>query len=57
MPGMTELAESQIGVPTTLANPFQDMASAGKINKANLQADAPAFLIATGLAIRGVENS
>jgi type IV pilus assembly protein PilM len=52
---LAELTESHIGVPTSIANPFNDMSSSGKVNKANLQADAPSFLIAAGLAIRGAE--
>ena len=53
---LAELTESHIGVPTTIANPFLDMATSNKINKANLMSDAPSFLIATGLAIRGTEH-
>jgi len=55
LPNIAELTESHIGVPTSIANPFNDMSSSSKVNKANLQADAPSFLIATGLAIRGAE--
>ena len=54
---LAELTESHIGVPTTIANPFADMSSSSRVNKANLEADAPSFLVATGLAIRGVEYS
>ena len=56
LPDLAELTESHIGVPTIIANPFQNMSMAGKINKANLDADGPSFLIATGLAIRGTEH-
>ncbi|MCP4188590.1 MAG: pilus assembly protein PilM [Gammaproteobacteria bacterium] len=55
LPDLAELTESHIGVPTTIANPFADMSSSSRVNKANLEADAPAFLIAAGLAIRGAE--
>lgn len=55
LPNLAELTESHIGVPTSIANPFNDMSSSSKVNKANLQADAPSFLIAAGLAIRGAE--
>ncbi len=55
LPNLAELTESHIGVPTTIANPFADMSSSSRVNKANLEADAPSFLIAAGLAIRGVE--
>ena len=56
LPELPELTETHIGVPTTLANPFQDMSAASRINMSNLQMDGPSFLIAAGLAIRGVEN-
>ncbi len=55
LPSLAELTESHIGVPTTIANPFMDMSSSNKVNKANLESDAPSFLIAAGLAIRGAE--
>ncbi|MCP3687697.1 MAG: pilus assembly protein PilM [Gammaproteobacteria bacterium] len=55
LPDLAELTESHIGVPTTIANPFSDMSSSSRVNKANLEADAPSFLVAAGLAIRGAE--
>ena len=55
LPNLAELTESHIGVPTSIANPFNDMSSSSKVNKINLQADAPSFLIAAGLAIRGAD--
>jgi len=57
LPNLAELTESHIGVPTTIANPFADMSSSSRVNKANLESDAPSFLIAAGLAIRGAEFS
>ena len=57
LPQLAELTESHIGVPTSIANPFADMSSSSRVNKANLESDAPSFLIATGLAIRGAENA
>ena len=56
LPNLAELVESHIGVPTTIANPFIDMSSSSRVNKANLEADAPSFLIAAGLAIRGADH-
>ncbi len=56
LPNLAELVESHIGVPTTIANPFINMSSSSRVNKTNLEADAPSFLIAAGLAIRGVEH-
>ncbi|MFT5656808.1 MAG: type IV pilus assembly protein PilM [Gammaproteobacteria bacterium] len=55
LPNLAELTESHIGVPTTIANPFMNMSSSSRVNKANLESDAPSFLIAAGLAIRGAE--
>ena len=55
LPDLAELTESHIGVPTSIANPFIDMSSSSRVNKSNLEADAPSFLIAAGLAIRGAE--
>jgi type IV pilus assembly protein PilM len=57
LPNLAELTESHIGVPTTIANPFADMSSSSRVNKANLESDAPSFLIAAGLAIRGADYS
>jgi type IV pilus assembly protein PilM len=57
LPNLAELAESHIGIPTSIANPFHDMSSSSKVNKANLELDAPSFLIAAGLAIRGADYS
>ncbi len=56
LPNLAELTESHIGIPTTIANPFEDMSATGKISKSNLQADGPSFIIAAGLAIRGTEH-
>ncbi len=57
LPHIAELVESHNGIPTSVANPFADMSSSSRVNKANLEADAPSFLVAAGLAIRGVEYS
>ncbi len=57
LPNLAELTESHIGVPTTIANPFIDMSASSRVNKANLESDAPSFLIAAGLAMRGAEYS
>lgn len=54
--GICQITEEQISVPTTLANPFDSMQVQSKINKANLDSDGPSFLIAAGLAMRGVEH-
>jgi type IV pilus assembly protein PilM len=53
IPGVAELVESKLGVKTMIANPFATMAIAPKIQTKNLANDAPAMLIACGLALRG----
>ena len=53
IPGIAELIESKLGVKTVVANPFTNMAVASKIPTNNLTNDAPAMLIACGLALRG----
>ncbi len=53
IPGIAELVESKLGVKTMVANPFANMAVASKIPTNNLTNDAPAMMIACGLALRG----
>ncbi len=53
IPGIGEIVESKLGVKTIVANPFANMAIASKIQTKNLTNDAPAMLIACGLALRG----
>lgn len=54
--GLAEITEEQISIPTSIANPFANMSTRSKLNKANLESESSSFLIATGLAIRGVEH-
>ena len=51
--GIAELVEAKLGVHTMVANPFANMAVASKIPTKSLTNDAPAMLIACGLALRG----
>lgn len=53
IPGIDEFIEAHIGTPTAIANPFQGMALGGRVNRQRLTADAPALMIACGLAARG----
>ena len=46
--------QEQLGYATYLANPFAGMVLSDKINTAALAKDAPALMIACGLAIRGL---
>lgn len=55
MPGLRREVEEKLGLPTSVANPFANMAIGSKVNAVALASDAPAMLIATGLALRGFE--
>jgi len=52
IPGIDELIESQLGVKTIVANPFSNMELSNKVNAQALSNDAPALMIACGLAMR-----
>ncbi|HIF51619.1 MAG TPA: pilus assembly protein PilM [Thiotrichaceae bacterium] len=53
IPGIAELVESKLGVKTIIANPFANMAVASRVSTRHLTNDAPAMMIACGLALRG----
>ncbi|MEY3760035.1 MAG: pilus assembly protein PilM [Methylococcaceae bacterium] len=53
--GVDKLVESNLGVPTYIANPFIDMTFSNKINPDALYSDAPAMMIACGLALRSFD--
>jgi len=53
--GISELIESKLGVPTMIANPFANMALASKVPAQSLQNDAPAMMVACGLALRSFD--
>ena len=53
--GMDELIEKKLGVPTSVANPFVSMSVAPKIKAQVLSNDAPALMIACGLALRSFD--
>ena len=55
MTGLRREVEDKLGLPTTIANPFANMAIGSGVNAVALASDAPAMLIATGLALRGFE--
>ncbi|GIX22432.1 MAG: fimbrial assembly protein [Gammaproteobacteria bacterium] len=54
IPGVAALVESNLGIPAGVANPFARTKVAGRVARQRLQADAPALMIAAGLALRGV---
>lgn len=55
IPGVDELIEKNQGVPTTVANPFTNMIISPKIKAQVLSNDAPALMIACGLALRSFD--
>lgn len=53
--GLEHLIQKRLGVPTMVANPFADMALSSKVNAGALASDAPALMIACGLAMRSFD--
>lgn len=53
--GIAELIESKLGVPTIVANPFANMSLASKVPTQALANDAPALMVACGLALRSFD--
>ncbi len=50
--GIDEMIEEKLGITTSVANPFMDMTFSSKIKPDAISNDAPALMIACGLAIR-----
>jgi type IV pilus assembly protein PilM len=55
IPAVDELVEERIGVPTAIANPFANMSVANRVKPQRLSNDAPALMIAVGLALRAFD--
>jgi len=55
IPGIDELIESQLGIKTIISNPFNNMELANRVNAQALSNDAPALMIACGLAMRSFD--
>lgn len=53
--GLAEMIENKLGTPTLIANPFLDMALSSKVDSNALANDAPAMMIACGLAMRSFD--
>lgn len=53
--GADELIESKIGTTTSIANPFANMSLSNKVKPQTLSNDAPALMIACGLALRSFD--
>jgi type IV pilus assembly protein PilM len=50
--GLTDSIAKHVGTPTELVNPFAGMTYSKRVSQRQLQLDAPALLIACGLALR-----
>ncbi len=53
--GVDELIAQKLGVSTMVANPFADMIVSSKVKAQSLSNDAPALMIACGLAMRSFD--
>lgn len=52
MHGLDLLVQDKLGTPATVANPFAEMSISSKVDAVALASDAPAMMIACGLAMR-----
>jgi len=55
IPGLAQMVEEQLGVPTIIANPLAQMTLGTRVNPQALAQDAPALMIACGLALRSFD--
>ncbi len=53
IPGLAELIQSQIGIPSTVANPFGDMSVGPNVDIDEISRDSSAMTACCGLALRG----
>ncbi|MBB1060196.1 type IV pilus assembly protein PilM [Marilutibacter spongiae] len=55
IPGIAQMVEEQLGVPTVTANPLANMTLGPRVQAHALAQDAPALMIACGLALRSFD--
>jgi len=55
IPGIADMVEEQLGVPTVVANPLAQMTLGPRVQAHALAQDAPARMIACGLALRSFD--
>lgn len=55
MEGLCELVQEKLGTPAAMANPFAEMSISSRVNAVALSSDAPAMMIACGLALRSFD--
>ena len=52
--GLVSLVGSRLATPTTIANPFHNMSISPRVTAVALSGDAPAMMVAAGLALRAM---
>ena len=57
LPGLDDVVSARTQVSTLIANPFANMTLSSRIKPRQLQADAPALMVACGLALRRFDPS
>jgi len=55
IPGLEKVVEQSLGIPAYVANPFINMALSNRVKPQSLSNDAPAMMIACGLALRSFD--
>lgn len=55
VPGIDDLIQERLGIETVIANPFASMSVGGRVKPQKLSNDAPAMMIACGLALRSFD--
>lgn len=55
IPGLEKLVEHELGIRAFVANPFVNMALSNRVKPQNLSNDAPALMVACGLALRSFD--
>ncbi|MCE5232585.1 MAG: pilus assembly protein PilM [Mizugakiibacter sp.] len=55
IPGVSDMVEEQLGVPCCVANPLASMSLSPRVQAQALAQDAPALMIACGLALRSFD--
>jgi type IV pilus assembly protein PilM len=55
IPGIAQLLQEHINIPTSIANPFAHMNLAKTVDRESITKDAPMLMVACGLALRLIE--
>lgn len=55
IPGADQVVEKNLGIPAFIANPFVNMTLSSRVKPQALSSDAPAMMIACGLALRSFD--